>query len=214
MTGRLLRPSLAVMANRRVRSPTKSRSKTGGPLHLQRSEPAKEPIFMSTIQTSEQGLFTQLEPLLAHRAVLITVSKLDGDQLQVNICPRQLKEGENPTLTVPLCVTGTAAELDTELVAQISRFVASHIGLNSNLATIEKEIAEAEKGAREEAKKKHKVVGNGGKKVTDGATSMPSATLSKPETEPQQSLSLFDQQSCPAGDQSIEATRQAVAQAD
>jgi hypothetical protein len=34
------------------------------------------------------GLFSQLAPLLAYRAVLITVSKLEeGDLLQVNICP-------------------------------------------------------------------------------------------------------------------------------
>src|SRR2546427_2439291 len=108
---------------------------------------------MTTIEKFEAGLFVQLEPLLAHRMVLITVSKLDGDQLQVNICPRQLKEGENPALTIPLCVTGTAAELDADLVAQIASFVSSHAGLNSNLNTIEKEIAEAEKAAREDAKK-------------------------------------------------------------
>ena len=100
---------------------------------------------MTITATSQSGLFAQLEPLLAHRAVLITVSKLDGDQLQVNICPRQLKEGENRALTIPLCVTGTAAELDADLVAQIAGFVSSHTGLNSNLTTIEKEIAEAEK---------------------------------------------------------------------
>jgi PRTRC genetic system protein E len=76
-------------------------------------------------------MFAQLEPLLTHRAVLITVSKLEADQLQVNICPRQLKEGENSALTIPLCVTGTAAELDADLVAQIARFVSSHMGLNS-----------------------------------------------------------------------------------
>jgi hypothetical protein len=46
---------------------------------------------MTTTASSQSGLFAQLEPLLAHRAVLITVSKLDGDQLQVNICPRSSK---------------------------------------------------------------------------------------------------------------------------
>ena len=76
---------------------------------------------MTTTETTQPGLFAQLEPLLAHRAVLITVSKLEGDQLLVNICPRQLKEDENPALTVPFCVTGTAVELDTDLVSQISR---------------------------------------------------------------------------------------------
>ena len=143
--------------------------------------------------TSQGGLFTQLEPLLVHRAVLVTVSKIAGDRLQVNICPRQLKEGENPALTIPLCVTGTAAELDADLVPQISRFVASHIGLNSNLTAIEKEIAEAEKTAREEAKKKHKVA-NGGKKVADRTASAPSPESSKPEVEPQQTPSLFDKE--------------------
>src|SRR5438876_7554802 len=141
---------------------------------------------MTTTATFQPGLFAQLEPLLAYRAVLITVSKLDGDQLQVNICPRQLKESENSALTIPLCVTGTAAELDSDLMAQISSFVASHIGLNTNLTAIEKEIAEAEKAAREEAKKKHKAVGNGGKKPTDGASSTQSLAVSKPEPEPKQ----------------------------
>jgi len=134
---------------------------------------------MTETPPSQGGLFTQLEPLLAYRAVLITVSKIEGDSLQVNICPRQLKEGENPALTVPLCVTGSAVELDTDLVPQISRFVASHIGLNSNLNAIEKEIAEAEKAAREEAKKKHKI-GNGGKKVGDSTTpTLPTASKLK-----------------------------------
>jgi PRTRC genetic system protein E len=133
------------------------------------------------------GLFGQLAPLLAHRAVLITVSKLDdGEMLQVNICPRQLKDGENQALTTPLSVTGTPSELDAELVTQITGFVASHVGLNTNLTAIQAEIAEAEKAAREEAKKRQKTVGNGGKK----------AEPAKPEAAPpapQQSLGLFDQ---------------------
>jgi len=147
---------------------------------------------MTPTATSQAGLFAQLAPLLVHRAVLITVSKLEGDQLQVNICPRQLKDGENQALTTPLCVTGTAAELDAELVPQISSFVAAHAGLTTNLAAIEKEIAEAEKTAREEAKKKQKVVGTGGKKTVDSPTTAPAAS-SKPEPEPAQTLSLFDQ---------------------
>ena len=169
---------------------------------------------MTTTETSQRGLFAQLEPLLAHRAVLITISKLEDDQVQVNICPRQLKEGENPALTVPLCVTGTAGELDADLVPQISRFVASHIGLNSNLSAIEKEIAEAEKTAREEAKKKHKIVGNGGKKVTDATTSTESPIVSKTEAELQQTPSLFDQQSRPAAGDSTDARDPLIARAD
>ena len=116
--------------------------------------------------TMTPGLFTQLEPLLANRAVLITVSALGGKggRLQVNICPRQLKDGENTALTTPLSVTGTAAELDAELVSQVRGFVDSHNTLSTNLSQIQAEIAEAEKAAREEAKKK-KSTGNGSKKA-------------------------------------------------
>ena len=139
--------------------------------------------------TINPGLFTQLEPLLANRAVLITVSALEGNggRLQVNICPRQLKDGENTALTTPLSVTGTAAELDAELVSQVRGFVESHNALSTNLSQIQAEIAEAEKAAREEAKKK-KTVGNGGKKA-DAAKEEKAA---KPEPSNQQALSLFD----------------------
>ncbi len=146
-----------------------------------------------TSTNPQPGLFAQLAPLLAHRAVLITVSKLDGGELQVNICPRQLKEGENSALTIPLCLTGTAGDLDSELVAQVSSFVASHVGLNSNLAALEKEVAEAEKAAREDARKKQKVVGNGGKKGTEPASRAAPDSTSKPEPEPAKPLSLFDE---------------------
>lgn len=133
------------------------------------------------------GLFTQLLPLLAQRAVLITISKIDeGDRLQVNICPRQLKDGENQALTTPLAVCGTAAELDAELVPQVTSFVAAQAGLHSNLSAIEKELAEAERAAREEARKKQKTVGNGGKKAE------PAETEAKPAPPSAQSLSLFD----------------------
>ena len=62
-----------------------------------------------TDTSQSPGLFTQLLPLLAQRAVLITISQIEeGDRLQVNICPRQLKDGENQALTTPLSACGTA----------------------------------------------------------------------------------------------------------
>lgn len=149
---------------------------------------------MTSAPTAPNGLFTQLAPLLVHRAVLITISKLEGNQLQVNVCPRQLKTGENQALTTPLCVTGTAAELDAEFALQISTFVGSHVGLNTNLTAIEREIVEAEKAAREEAKKKQKVVGNGGKRSVDNAPAPPPLAPASSEAGPTQPLSLFDQQ--------------------
>ena len=138
--------------------------------------------------TPTGGLFSQLAPLLSHRAVLITVSKLDGDVVQVNFCPGQVKDTENQTLTAPLCVTGTAAELDHDLMPQIIGFVSAHVKLNSNLAQIQLEVEEAEKAAREEAKKKQKPAG-----VTARKGSPPPAEEAQPKAMPQQSLSLFDE---------------------
>jgi PRTRC genetic system protein E len=148
---------------------------------------------MNTTTEPGNGLFSQLAQLLPHRAVLITVSKLDeGDQLVVNICPRQISSGENPALTTPLCVTGTAAELDAELVQQVATFVASHVGLNINLTAIQAEIAEAERSAREDAaKRKQKVVGNGGKRSAPVEAEKPDAV--KPKGPTPQSMGLFDQ---------------------
>ena len=134
------------------------------------------------------GLFSQLAPLLSHRAVLITVSKLDGDVVQVNFCPGQVKDSENQALTTPLCVTGTAEELDHDLVPQIIGFVSAHVKLNSNLAQIQFEVEEAEKAAREEAKKKQKPAGVASRKVNP-----PTAEDPTPKATPQQSLSLFDE---------------------
>ena len=153
-----------------------------------------------TDTTQAPGLFTQLLPLLAQRAVLITISKLEeGDRLQVNICPRQVKEGENQALTTPLSACGTATELDNELVAQVASFVVAQVGLYSNLSAVERELAEAERVAREEAKKKQKTVGNGGKKA-DPVTKPAEAEV-KPEPPAAQTLSLFD---APASDASKE----------
>ena len=144
-----------------------------------------------TDTSQSPGLFTQLLPLLAQRAVLITISQIEeGDRLQVNICPRQLKDGENQALTTPLSACGTAAELDNELVAQVASFVAAQVGLHSNLSAIEKELAEAERTAREEAKKKQKTGGNGGKKADPVARAAEAEV--KPEPPAAQTLSLFD----------------------
>jgi len=63
----------------------------------------------------------------------------------------------------------------------------THVGLNSNLTAIEKELAEAEKNARDEAKKKQKTAGNGGKKVEASITP---AEVEKAAAS--QTLSLFD----------------------
>jgi len=50
-------------------------------------------------------MFKELLPVLRDRAVLLTVTLVDADQIRVNIVPKKLKDGDNDALTTPLSVT-------------------------------------------------------------------------------------------------------------
>ncbi len=150
---------------------------------------------MSTQQTNTPicgGFFEQLTPMLAERTVMLVVTKADDQHLSVSVIPKRMKDGENTALSTPLCCTGTAQELDRELPAQLREFVAGHVKLANNLADIQREREEAEKAAREEAKRKQKTVGSGAKKTVEPVT--PTSTMKKAERERTPALSLFDQE--------------------
>jgi PRTRC genetic system protein E len=137
----------------------------------------------------QAGFFVQLMPMLAERTVMLVITKTGEQHLSVSVIPKKMKDGENTALLTPLCCTGTAEELDRELPAQLRDFVAGHIALVNNLAEIERERQEAEKAAREEAKKRQKTVGAGGKKTPEPATPVTSAKMPAAPPAP----SLFDQ---------------------
>ena len=60
-------------------------------------------------------MFKELAPVLRHRAVLMTITSTEDDQIRVNVVPKKLKDDENMALTTPITVTGAAEELDAEL---------------------------------------------------------------------------------------------------
>ena len=91
-------------------------------------------------------MFKELVPILRQRAVLLTVTFLEGDQIRVNIVPKKIKDGDNDALTTPLSVTGTAEELDTELASTIVSFVTSHLQLKNTLEKAKAEMDEAAVG--------------------------------------------------------------------
>ena len=62
-------------------------------------------------------MFKELVPILRNRAVLMTATALDDDQIRVNVVPKKMKDGDHDALTTPLSVTGTAEELDAQLAA-------------------------------------------------------------------------------------------------
>lgn len=143
---------------------------------------------------SSTGFFAQLMPMLAERTVMLVITKAGDEHLSVSVIPKRMKDGENTALLTPLCCTGTPGELDRELPARLRDFVAGHVALANNLAEIQREREEAEKAAREEARKRQKTVGAGGKKPPEPTTSTASARTADPAT----ALSLFDQAD-PAG---------------
>ena len=101
-------------------------------------------------------MFQQLVPLLRQRSVLLTVTLVEDDQVRVNVMPKKLAEGENTALTTPMSFTGSAVELDEQLPAAISSFVASHLQLKNTLEKAKEEMASAVKAAQEEARNKAK----------------------------------------------------------
>jgi PRTRC genetic system protein E len=101
-------------------------------------------------------MFKELVPVLRDRAVLLTVTLVETDQIRVNIVPKKLKDGDNDALTIPLSVTGTAEELDAELSSTIVGFVGSHLQMKNTLEKAKAEMDAASKAAQAEARAKSK----------------------------------------------------------
>lgn len=101
-------------------------------------------------------MFKELAPYLRQRAVLLTVTHIEDDQIRVNVIPQKLKDGENAALTTPLTVAGTADELDRELPATLVNFVSAHLELRNTLDRAKAEIDAAAKTAQAEARAKSK----------------------------------------------------------
>ncbi len=139
-------------------------------------------------------MFKELVPVLRDRAVLLTVTLLDEDQIRVNIVPKKLKDGDNDALTTPLSVTGTAEDLDAELSTTIVGFVGSHLQMKNTLEKARAEMDAASKAAQAEARTKSKTTAKPVPPKTE--TTQPAATAKPPESvkpAPPKTASLFDQ---------------------
>jgi len=137
-------------------------------------------------------MFKELAPFLRQRAVLLTVTHLEEDQIRVNVVPQKLKDGENNALMTPLTVTGTAEDLDRDLPSTIVDFVSSHLQLKNTLNRAKEEMDAAAKTAQAEARAKAKTPA---KKELPKAGVTPTAESAKPaqipKPEPAKTASLF-----------------------
>jgi PRTRC genetic system protein E len=137
-------------------------------------------------------MFKELAPYLRQRAVLLTVTHLEEDQIRVNIIPQKLKDGDNNALTTPLSVTGTAEELDRELPATIVDFVAAHLQLKNTLDKAKAEMDAAAKTAQAEAKAKIKTPAKREPGKPDTTPTAPTKPVQALSPEPAKTASLFD----------------------
>jgi PRTRC genetic system protein E len=120
-------------------------------------------------------MFKELVPVLRDRAVLLTVTLVDADQIRVNIVPKKLKDGDNDALTTPLSVTGTAEDLDAELSTTIISFVGSHLQMKNTLEKAKAEMDAASKAAQTEARAKAKTPAKTAPPNTEVTQSVPTA---------------------------------------
>ena len=144
-------------------------------------------------------MFKELAPYLRQRAVLLTVTHIEDDQIRVNVIPQKLKDGENAALTTPLTVTGTADELDNELPTTLVNFVSAHLQLRNTLDRAKAEMDAAAKTAQAEARSKAKTTAK--KEPPKPETSTPADTPKQAQPvkeEPSRTASLFDAPAPPA----------------
>ena len=138
-------------------------------------------------------MFKELAPYLRQRAVLLTVTRLDAEQIRVNIVPQKVKDGENAALTTPLTVTGTAEELDRDLPAAVVNFVAAHLELKNTLDRAKAEMDAAANAAQAEARSKNKTQPTKvAPKPEPAKTSESAKPLPQTPSEPPRAAGLFD----------------------
>jgi PRTRC genetic system protein E len=137
-------------------------------------------------------MFKELAPYLRQRAVLLTVTHIEEDQIRVNVIPQKIKDGENSALTTPLSVTGTAEELDNELPSSLVSFVSAHLQLKNTLEKAQAEMDAAAKAAKAEATAK-KTPGKKEVPRTDTNAKLEAVKPVEPvKPEPARTASLFD----------------------
>lgn len=101
-------------------------------------------------------MFKEILPILAQRGVHIEAT-MQGDQINLIVHPvvslAEAKAGKTG-LATPLNLKGSAAELDTELPAILTRYAERHVSLAASLDASLELMAAADKEAAQQATKK------------------------------------------------------------
>jgi PRTRC genetic system protein E len=160
-------------------------------------------------------MFKELRTLISSRPLTLTVVVLSGDRIRVCVIPQSL-EGDHKkndkvghhkevakipdvaieALTTPLCLEGTAEELDAEMAEKLTKFSGAHGVLRGALDHAQEQIAHAvqEIEDRNKLKSKAKQVAPAGKddkaRNNKGANGQESTGNATPETPQSDTLPL------------------------
>ncbi|MGH9440440.1 MAG: PRTRC system protein E [Terriglobia bacterium] len=117
-------------------------------------------------------MFIELEPLLAERTLVLTISKIDHHAIRVNVIPKSQSENDaaEKALATPLSITGSAAELDRELAVQLAGYTKAVLEMSSTL----QQVQEAHKAALKEIEAENKKALDAKRKIS-GAKALPKA---------------------------------------
>jgi PRTRC genetic system protein E len=162
-------------------------------------------------------MFKELQTLIKTRPLTLTLVALAGDRIRVCVIPQSLEADKKindkarqhkevssipdsaiDALTTPLCLDGTAEELDAEMAEKLTKYTDAHGALRGSLDRAQAEIAKAvqaiEERDKDKAKSKSKQTSAAGKnsKSAQGKTSgdNESTEEEKPETRPSDTLPL------------------------
>ena len=124
-------------------------------------------------------MFQAFQPLVAERAVHLLISTTTDGRLSVYVEPIKTKDDENVAFVTPFRAQATAAELDEQLPAILTQWIASRQASNKTLAQQLADAEAAAKTAGDEAKKK---AADKHKKPT--VTTPPTKTVTKGEAKP------------------------------
>lgn len=98
-------------------------------------------------------MFKQLAAFLATMNISMTLS-MKADIISVTLVPRsKVKDGE-PLNTTPLSISGTAEELDANLITEVTKAFGQSVGFMSNAEEFVASAKKVESDVKEEAKKK------------------------------------------------------------
>lgn len=131
-------------------------------------------------------MFQELMPLLAQRILLLIVSRVNEEQISVNIIPKPVKSGQQEdgaALSTPLGITGTPKELDEQLPRQLVEFSETHLGLASTLKSAKEEMEAAAKASREAARKGTNSKSQSSRNATPGTGKLQTECVTKESSD-------------------------------